>query len=102
MNSDYTMFDQVLLDPDLTAGVPRNQYFYTGIDTYMHCFESLSGSYRNVVVDSLAEKAIDICKRVFLSEDMMSDENRELLMIASFLAAWPPVSWARCIPFPRA
>lgn len=85
MNSDYTMFDQVLLDPDLTAGVPRNQYFYTGIDTYMHCFESLSGSYRNVVVDSLAEKAIDICKRVFLSEDMMSDENRELLMIASFL-----------------
>lgn len=85
MNSDYTMFDQVLLDPELTAGVPRNQYFYTGIDTYMHCFESLSGSYRNVVVDSLAEKAIDICKRVFLSEDMMSDENRELLMIASFL-----------------
>ena len=51
----------------------------------MHCFESLSGSYRNVVVDSLAEKAIDICKRVFLSDDMMSDENRELLMIASFL-----------------
>lgn len=85
MNSDYTMFDQVLLDPELTAGVPRNQYFYTGIDTYMHCFESLSGSYRNVVVDSLAEKAIDICKRVFLSEDMMSDDNRELLMIASFL-----------------
>ena len=85
MNSDYTMFDQVLLDPDLTASVPRNQYFYTGIDTYMHCFESLSGSYRNVVVDSLAEKAIDICKRVFLSDDMMSDENRELMMIASFL-----------------
>lgn len=85
MNSDYTMFDQVLLDPDLTASVPRNQYFYTGIDTYMHCFESLSGSYRNVVVDSLAEKAIDICKRVFLSSDMMSEENRELLMIASFL-----------------
>ena len=29
------MFEQVLLDPDLTASVPRNQYFYTGIDTYM-------------------------------------------------------------------
>ena len=85
MNSDFTMFDQVLLDPDLTASVPRNQYFYTGIDTYMHCFESLSGSYRNTVVDALAEKAIDLSKQVFLSDDMMSDENREKLMIASFL-----------------
>lgn len=85
MNSDYTMFDQVLLDPDLTASVPRNQYFYTGIDTYMHCFESISGSYRNAVVDSLSEKAIDLCKRVFLSSDMMADDKRELLMIASYL-----------------
>ncbi len=85
MNSDFTMFDQVLLDPDLTATVPRNQYFYTGIDTYMHCFESITGSYRNVVVDSLAEKAIDLSKQIFLSRDMMSDENREKLMIASFL-----------------
>lgn len=85
MNSDYTMFDQVLLDPRLTATVPRNQYFYTGIDTFMHCFESLDGAYRNTVVDSLSEKAIDLCKRVFLDDDMMSDHNRELLMIASFM-----------------
>lgn len=85
MNSDFTMFDQVVLDPDLTASVPRNQYFYTGIDTYMHCFESITGSYRNVVVDALAQKAIDISKDVFLSKDMMSDENREKLMIASFM-----------------
>ena len=85
MNSDFTMFDQVLLDPDLTATVPRDQYFYTGIDTYMHCFESLTGNYRNVVVDALSEKAIDLCKQVFLSDDMMSDDNRERMMIASFL-----------------
>lgn len=85
MNSDYTMFDQVLLDPRLSATVPRNQYFYTGIDTFMHCFESLDGTYRNTVVDSLSEKAIDLCKRVFLSDDMMSSHNRELLMIASYL-----------------
>ncbi|MBQ7585145.1 MAG: iron-containing alcohol dehydrogenase [Desulfovibrionaceae bacterium] len=85
MNSDFTMIDQVVLDPELTATVPRNQYFYTGIDTYMHCFESLTGSYRNAIVDSLSEKAIDLCQRVFLSEDMMTDENRELMMIASFI-----------------
>ncbi|MDR1777490.1 MAG: iron-containing alcohol dehydrogenase [Desulfovibrio sp.] len=85
MNSDFSMFDQVLLDPDLTASVPRNQYFYTGIDTWMHCFESISGSYRNVVVDALAAKAMDLCKTVFLSEDMMGDKNREIMMIASFI-----------------
>lgn len=85
MNSDFTMFDQVLLDPDLTRTVPRNQYFYTGIDTYMHCFESLTGSYRNVVVDALAQKAVEMCKDIFLSDDMMSDENREKMMIASYL-----------------
>ncbi len=84
MNSDYSMFDQVLLDQRLTASVPRDQYFYTGVDTFMHCFESLSGSYRNTVVDSFAEKALDLTKKVFLSDDMMSDHNRELLMIASF------------------
>lgn len=85
MNSDFTMFDQLVLDPDLSVTVPREQYFFTGIDTYMHCFESLSGSYRNVVVDSLAEKAIDLSRQVFLSADMMTAENREKLMIASYL-----------------
>ena len=84
MNSDYSMFDQVLLDPSLTKTVPRDQYFYTGVDTFMHCFESLTGSYRNAVVDSFSEKALDLSEKIFLSDDMMSDKNRELLMIASF------------------
>lgn len=51
MNSDFTMFDQLVLDPDLSVTVPRDK-FYTGIDTYMHCFESLTGHYRNTVVDA--------------------------------------------------
>ena len=84
MNSDYSMFDQVLLDPSLTKTVPRDQYFYTGVDTFMHCFESLTGSYRNSVTDTFAEKALDLAEKIFLSDDMMSDKNRELLMIASF------------------
>ena len=85
MNSDFTMFDQVILDPELTATVPRDQYLYTGLDTYMHCFESLEGSYRNVVVDALAQKAMDLCRDIFLSADMMAEENREKMMIASYL-----------------
>jgi 3-deoxy-alpha-D-manno-octulosonate 8-oxidase len=84
MNSDYTIYDQLILDPNLTATVPKEQYFYTGMDTYIHCIESLNGRYRNAIGDAYARQAIELCREVFLSEDMMSDENREKLMIASY------------------
>ena len=85
MNSDYTLFDQLILDPDLTRTVPRNQYFYTGMDTYIHCIESLRGRYRHAVADAYSEQALKLVREVFFSEDMMSDENREKLMVASYL-----------------
>ena len=47
MNSDYTPFDQIVLDPELTANAPVNQRFYTGMDCYIHCIESLEGTYLN-------------------------------------------------------
>ena len=83
MNSDYTVYDQLLLDPDLLATVPRDQYFYTGIDTFMHCVESLQGSYRNAIIDAFSVRAVQLCEEIFLSDDMMSEENREKMMIAS-------------------
>ena len=85
MNSDYTIYDQLILDPNLTKTVPKEQYFYTGMDTYIHSFESLNGSYRHAVGDAFAREAISLCKDVFNSENMMSDENREKLMTASYL-----------------
>ena len=85
MNSDFTIYDQLILDPDLTKTVPREQYFYTGMDTYIHCIESLAGKYRNAIGDAFSEQAITLCKEVFFSDDMMSDENREKLMVASYL-----------------
>lgn len=84
MNSDYSVFDQVVMDPRLTATVPRDQYFYTGVDTFMHCFEYLDGQFRNAITDAYAEKALALDEEVFLSDDMMSDKNREKLMIASY------------------
>jgi alcohol dehydrogenase class IV len=32
----------VLMDPDLTATVPCEQYLYTGMDAYIHCIEALA------------------------------------------------------------
>lgn len=85
MNSDYTVYDQIILDPELTKTVPPNQYFYTGVDSYIHCMESLTGSYRNAIGDAFSNQAIQLCRSVFNSEDMMTDENRAKLMVGSYL-----------------
>ncbi len=85
MNSDFTVFNHLVLDPDLTATVPRDQYFFTGMDAYIHCIEALAGSYRNAVGDAYSHETINLCQKVFLGDDMMSDQSREDLMVASYL-----------------
>ena len=85
MNSDFTVYDQILMDPALTATAPRNQYFYTGMDAYIHCVEALAGSYRNAIGDAYSRETINLCRQVFLEGDMMSSLNRERLMVASYL-----------------
>ncbi len=85
MNSDYTVFDYVILDPELPETVERNQYFHTGMDAYIHCMEALAGQYRNPVGDALSRETMALCRRVFGADDMMSIECRESLMVASYL-----------------
>ena len=36
MNSEFSVFDEIVLDPDLTKTVSLDQYFYTACDTYIH------------------------------------------------------------------
>lgn len=85
MNSDFTVFDHVIMDPELTATVPRDQYFYTGMDAYIHCVEALAGSYRNAIGDAYSRETINLCRQVFLEDDMQTPVNRERLMVASYL-----------------
>ncbi|WP_245917715.1 iron-containing alcohol dehydrogenase family protein [Aureitalea marina] len=84
INSDFTPFDQVVLDPDLTKGVPTDQWFYTGMDCFIHCVESLSGSFLNTFSESYGEKAYDLCKEIFLNGDLSDEESRSKLMMASW------------------
>ncbi len=84
INSDYTPFDQVVLDPDLTVDVPKNQWFYTGMDCYIHCVESLNGTFLNAFSQSYGEKAFDLCKEIFLTDFLTADEARAKLMMASW------------------
>lgn len=83
INSDYTTYDQVLLDPDLTKTVPKEQWFFTGMDCFIHCVESLTGTYLNAFSQSYGEKAMELCKEVFL-EDIPDSESRDKLMMASW------------------
>ncbi|MBC7948130.1 MAG: iron-containing alcohol dehydrogenase [Chitinophagaceae bacterium] len=84
MNSDFTPFDQIILDPQLTANVPANQRFYTGMDCYIHCIESLEGTYLNEFSKSYGEKALELCRKVFVEKDKWDEESDDQLMMASY------------------
>ena len=84
MNSDFTPFDQIVLDPELTSNAPVNQRFYTGMDCYIHCIESLTGTYLNEFSKSYGEKALELCQEVFLEKDNWDDDCDDKLMMASY------------------
>ena len=84
MNSDFTPFDQIVLDPELTTNAPVNQRFYTGMDCYIHCIESLTGTYLNEFSKSYGEKALQLCRDVFVNKDDWDAESDDKLMMASY------------------
>lgn len=84
MNSDFTPFDQIVLDPELTANAPANQRFYTGMDCYIHCIESLTGTFLNEFSKSYGEKALELCREVFVNKAAWDDECDDKLMMASY------------------
>jgi len=81
INSDFTLFDQILLDPELIAGVPKDQWFYTGMDCYIHDVESLQGTFINEFSRAYGEKSLDLCRQVFLQDHPDRDDK---LMMASY------------------
>ncbi|HLT52590.1 MAG TPA: iron-containing alcohol dehydrogenase family protein [Flavobacteriaceae bacterium] len=84
INSDYTPFDQVILDPELTKDVPKDQWFYTGMDCYIHCIESLNGTYLNAFSQSYGEKAYELCNEIFLGDNLSEEDMQDKLMMASW------------------
>lgn len=84
MNSDFTPFDQIVLDPALTRTVEPNQRFYTAMDCFIHCVESLQGTYLNAFSKSYGEKAQELCEEIFLQKETWDDDADEKLMMASY------------------
>ena len=79
-----TPFDQIVLDPELTKDAPANQRFYTGMDCYIHCIESLTGTYLNEFSKSYGEKALELCREVFINKTTWVEECDDKLMMASY------------------
>lgn len=84
MNSDFTPFDQIVLDPELISTVPANQRFYTAMDCFIHCVESLTGTYLNAFSQSYGEKAQELCEDIFLHQKEWDAASDEKLMMASY------------------
>jgi 3-deoxy-alpha-D-manno-octulosonate 8-oxidase len=78
MNSDQSVFDQAILDPDLLKTVPKEQFIYTAMDCLVHNVESLRGSQNDAMTVALAEKSLAIMKDLFLNK-----MDLEKLMVAS-------------------
>ncbi|MDB5273723.1 MAG: iron-containing alcohol dehydrogenase [Chitinophagaceae bacterium] len=86
LKCDWTPFNQIVLDPDIIKDAPRDQWFYTGMDTYIHCIESESGMYKNIFSTAYANQSLELCRDVFIREGCgQSDVNDEKLMVASLM-----------------
>lgn len=80
INSDYSMFDGIILDSSLLKKVPLPQRFHSGMDCYIHCVESLTGTMINELAKGYASKALSLCEEVFLG-----DGDDDKLITASYL-----------------
>lgn len=88
LKCEYTVFNQVILDPELTATVPTDKWFYTGMDTYIHCIESEQGINRNAFSSAYAQQAIQLCEDIYLNQKSgKTPENDDKLMVASLMGA---------------
>ena len=86
LKCDWTVFNQIIIDPDLIASVPCDWWFYTGMDTYIHCIESENGILNNAFSHAYAEEALKLCKDVYVNKGSgQTPENNEKLMVASLM-----------------
>jgi 3-deoxy-alpha-D-manno-octulosonate 8-oxidase len=86
LKCEWTVFNQVILDPELIATVPDDWWFYTGMDTFIHCVESENGILNNAFSHAYADQALKLCEDVFLNEGSgRSAANDDKLMVASLM-----------------
>ena len=54
------------------------------MDCYIHCIESLTGTYLNAFSESYGEKSLDLCREVYLEKESIDQDSQDKLMMASW------------------
>ena len=54
------------------------------MDCFIHCIESLNGTYLNAFSQSYGEKAFELCKAIFLDNSLSQEDIQDKLMMASW------------------
>jgi 3-deoxy-alpha-D-manno-octulosonate 8-oxidase len=86
LKCDWTVFNQVILDPELIASVPTDKWLFTGMDTYIHCIESENGILNNAFSHAYAEQSLRLCHDIYSGEHSgQTAENDDKLMVASLM-----------------
>jgi 3-deoxy-alpha-D-manno-octulosonate 8-oxidase len=80
INSVHSMYDGVLMDPELIRTAEAAQAFFTGMDGFIHAVEALGGSAINALGRPFAEKSKEAFQRHFSGEP-----DEEALMVGSYL-----------------
>jgi len=78
INSDESVFDQVILDPNLIKTVPNDKFIFTAMDCFVHNVESLRGTQNDSMTIAYAEKSLEMLKKIFKGE-----MDYEKLMVCS-------------------
>jgi len=80
INSEQSMFEVIIMDPELLKTADKDQEFYTAMDCFIHCVESLSGSFIDELGRGFASTAKKMVTDFFLKEKKYGE-----LMVASYL-----------------
>ncbi len=80
--------DIAILDPRLTANVPRDVMLSAGLDALAHSLEGYVSKLENPIADVYAEKSVEMILRLLpmTIDDADESESRLQMMIASMMA----------------
>ena len=76
-----------IVDPELTAGLPKYVTATTGLDAFCHCFESYTSAMANSISSVLGREGIRLVGKYLAAayEDGSNREAREGMMLAATL-----------------
>ncbi|NDA89888.1 MAG: iron-containing alcohol dehydrogenase [Alphaproteobacteria bacterium] len=81
MNSPFTIFDELVIQPKLVMTAPESIRVMTALDGFFHAIEILDGKSRNIFADSFAEKSLDhFLKAIFVNNPLKEDALQNLAL----------------------